>query len=685
MRRALLWLQAGSLVLTCGRQILDFLGYLWLPALLNLAHILASILGLAGAVQLRPLLLAAYLLWLLVWGAWNGLLVAFHLSLGALDGRDGAWLGFGLRGSRSFWITHSPLCTYTYDYAAARWLPDPDNCSLAYYWLEAAIATVHALLAVLLAALTTAFLVRFAKEWKAGAKGQPVSAPRVTVEFGPTPASKAFSALPNGLGSAAESKGNPGYVSDSSGYLNTSFEPTTPSPNDREQGGLLHTSTAHDTRRSSKKKKRQQRSVGSRQALDGTTESELHYAQFAGAAAVDDFSLAPTAEAVDSARLRAGRAHSSTRETREAKAARRQARSARSVSPGSRRRPPLHHGSEGALQSALHGLPSSSHQHQPMPTYSNHPPLAVGDARPYRHYNGTSSGASHPDLVFAGRASEIHNLLAYPREPCRLSTSEQSSSGGPPALPAPGFNAARRGVISFDPKSEATLLRCQPHHLSGSSQEMDESADSPPLEMAPTLGPRQAYHQQYQQQYRKRVPPAQQRQPPPPPPPPDRISYDSGIPSSSIAGPSSSEGSSTSSSQPPTDFRFRPPPTTLASSNYYEPPSSHQPRSPAMPPPPTLTPIRDGVLVALDSRDVNASFDSNFSLPPPPPPDEAGPLHQRQPSFPKTVPTPAYLPPSRAAPPPLASSANYERRAQPPPPPPPRHSPTLHHHSSLLV
>ena len=61
-------LQLMSLV---ERQIFDFLGYMWLPMLLNFVNIIIAILGIFGNYQYHTTYLLIYLVWTFFWVGWN--------------------------------------------------------------------------------------------------------------------------------------------------------------------------------------------------------------------------------------------------------------------------------------------------------------------------------------------------------------------------------------------------------------------------------------------------------------------------------------------------------------------------------------------------------------------------------------------------------------------------------------
>jgi hypothetical protein len=84
IRKALYAIALLQLISTLERQIFDFLGYMWVPILANFVHSIVVILGLFGAYQYRLNYLIAYLVWSLVWVAWNSFIICFYLQVSIL-------------------------------------------------------------------------------------------------------------------------------------------------------------------------------------------------------------------------------------------------------------------------------------------------------------------------------------------------------------------------------------------------------------------------------------------------------------------------------------------------------------------------------------------------------------------------------------------------------------------------
>ena len=84
-RNLLYAILALQLISTLERQVFDFLGYMWLPILGNFLHTLMVILGIFGVYQYTSKHMLTYLVWCLVWTAWNIFVICYYLDLGELN------------------------------------------------------------------------------------------------------------------------------------------------------------------------------------------------------------------------------------------------------------------------------------------------------------------------------------------------------------------------------------------------------------------------------------------------------------------------------------------------------------------------------------------------------------------------------------------------------------------------
>ncbi|CAG9759431.1 unnamed protein product [Ceutorhynchus assimilis] len=74
-----------QMITVVERQVFDFLGFLWIPILVNFFELIFIIFGFFGAYQYRPKYIVAYLSWHLFWIAWNSFLICLYLDVAGLD------------------------------------------------------------------------------------------------------------------------------------------------------------------------------------------------------------------------------------------------------------------------------------------------------------------------------------------------------------------------------------------------------------------------------------------------------------------------------------------------------------------------------------------------------------------------------------------------------------------------
>lgn len=97
------------MVTVVERQVFDFLGFLWIPILLNFFEIVFIIFGFFGAYQYRPKYVIAYLLWHLFWIAWNIFIICLYLNVAGLDHETNKVLKLD-QNSDSWWKKDGPGC-----------------------------------------------------------------------------------------------------------------------------------------------------------------------------------------------------------------------------------------------------------------------------------------------------------------------------------------------------------------------------------------------------------------------------------------------------------------------------------------------------------------------------------------------------------------------------------------------
>ncbi|XP_011495791.1 PREDICTED: uncharacterized protein LOC105360555 isoform X2 [Ceratosolen solmsi marchali] len=151
-RHFLLTICTLQLITTIERQVFDFLGFMWVPILVNFFNTIFVILGFFGAFQYRPKYIISYCVWNVLWLGWNIFLTCFYLSAGVLD-KNSDLLNLGT-GSFSWWQINGPGCKPHRNNT----VPDPPDvyrpdrvtgCVLDYEIIEALHSSTQCLLAVM--------------------------------------------------------------------------------------------------------------------------------------------------------------------------------------------------------------------------------------------------------------------------------------------------------------------------------------------------------------------------------------------------------------------------------------------------------------------------------------------------------------------------------------------------------
>ncbi|XP_067096293.1 sodium/potassium-transporting ATPase subunit beta-1-interacting protein 3 isoform X1 [Osmerus mordax] len=153
-RCMLIFLCTLQLITALERQVFDFLGYQWLPIMINFLQIIMVILGLFGTIQYRPRYVVLYLLWTLLWVAWNVFVSCLYLDLGGLS-KDSDILSLGVSPHHSWWKGNGPSCERR-DLPATGWqsLENPElvtalGCWLEYQYIEVLHCIVQLLISLL--------------------------------------------------------------------------------------------------------------------------------------------------------------------------------------------------------------------------------------------------------------------------------------------------------------------------------------------------------------------------------------------------------------------------------------------------------------------------------------------------------------------------------------------------------
>ncbi|XP_058798541.1 sodium/potassium-transporting ATPase subunit beta-1-interacting protein isoform X3 [Phymastichus coffea] len=165
-RHFLLTICCLQIITTVERQVFDFLGYMWVPILINFFNIIFVILGFFGAFQYRPKYILSYCVWNGLWLGWNVFLTCFYLNVGILN-KNSDLLNLGT-GSFSWWLVNGPGCKPYYNGT----IPDrpdlyrPDwvtGCVVDYEVVEVLHAVIQCALAVI-AIIGGLFLARLFTE-----------------------------------------------------------------------------------------------------------------------------------------------------------------------------------------------------------------------------------------------------------------------------------------------------------------------------------------------------------------------------------------------------------------------------------------------------------------------------------------------------------------------------------------
>ncbi|XP_057651415.1 sodium/potassium-transporting ATPase subunit beta-1-interacting protein [Diorhabda carinulata] len=133
-----------QMIIVVERQVFDFLGFLWIPILVNFFEIVFIIFGFFGAYQYRPKYIIAYLLWHIFWIGWNIFMICLYLNVAGLDHEKNKVLKLDLN-SDSWWKKEGPGCRIK-DVDAVP--VEYEGCLINYVHVEIAQAGIQCILAV---------------------------------------------------------------------------------------------------------------------------------------------------------------------------------------------------------------------------------------------------------------------------------------------------------------------------------------------------------------------------------------------------------------------------------------------------------------------------------------------------------------------------------------------------------
>lgn len=141
------------LLLTIVRQVIDFLGQVWLQILINFFTIIFLIVALFGIKQRRISYLSLFSIWALFIAAWNLVIICIHTKIRDLGINEDALSLY--TGTTSWWRSHGPGCL---PYNISSIPPSisiiqqnliTTGCLLDYHAIEAVQAALHASLSFL--------------------------------------------------------------------------------------------------------------------------------------------------------------------------------------------------------------------------------------------------------------------------------------------------------------------------------------------------------------------------------------------------------------------------------------------------------------------------------------------------------------------------------------------------------
>lgn len=201
-----------TLLFTAIRQGLDSWGRLYLCIIMNFLHILMTVVGLFGVGQLRTKLLLVFLIWWPFWLTWNSFVFSYYQNFGILS-RDSKILSLG---EGETLTDVDPKV----DGIGSRWLWILVQLKVGfrkYWWIEVGFAVLQIALSLICGLLALIFLLkrRNKRVESPDISRRNSNQPRITlqladVNFRPSVATTAST--------------NNGYTSDTTGYLNASFD-----------------------------------------------------------------------------------------------------------------------------------------------------------------------------------------------------------------------------------------------------------------------------------------------------------------------------------------------------------------------------------------------------------------------------------------------------------------------------
>ncbi|ODN02732.1 Sodium/potassium-transporting ATPase subunit beta-1-interacting protein [Orchesella cincta] len=98
-----------QIILTIARWVIDFLGPMWSMILTDFLNIVFAILGFSGGYAQIKNYLFSYIVWSLLWLAWNIFIICLYIPIPSLEMYKSTVLSLGT-GGLSYWETYAPGC-----------------------------------------------------------------------------------------------------------------------------------------------------------------------------------------------------------------------------------------------------------------------------------------------------------------------------------------------------------------------------------------------------------------------------------------------------------------------------------------------------------------------------------------------------------------------------------------------
>lgn len=164
------------LLLTIIRQVIDFLGQIWLQILINFFTIIIIIIALFGIRQQRLSYLTLFTFWALLSTVWNIIVICIHTKIRDV-GMNEDVLSFHT-GATSWWHTNGPGCLpyniTSFQNSLSMLQPNIiTGCRLDYHYIESSQAALHAFISFTAALVCSCLITNISKSPMNKLKNQP--------------------------------------------------------------------------------------------------------------------------------------------------------------------------------------------------------------------------------------------------------------------------------------------------------------------------------------------------------------------------------------------------------------------------------------------------------------------------------------------------------------------------------